>query len=114
MNTKATRQDAQRIVKLANQDWLIGDGKQEELTTLAENLAQGILAEPAPPSDPWKDDTLQFARLIDELSAAGVFHDKDIMATLRESTDLSTHQIKSMVSRATKRFEAFKAAFTAE
>lgn len=106
---KTMRESARRIVKLANQDWFHGDGKQAELTSHAENLAQGILAEPAPAADPWKDDLTQFSRLIDELAAAGVFGDKEIMGTLRDSMDLSTRHIKQLVERARRRFEAVKA-----
>lgn len=59
-------------------------------------------------SQPWDDNELQFARLIDELSAVGVFHDRDIMAGLSDSMDLSFKEILSLVKRATKRFEREK------
>lgn len=50
----------------------------------------------------WEDDKVQFARLIAELEAAGVFEldDSDTMRFLRESMDLETHEIMDIVERA--------------
>ena len=56
--------------------------------------------------DPWRDDTIQFARLIDEIQAAGV--DDDMIDALSTSMDLSIGRVKSLFARAEGVWEAAK------
>lgn len=59
---------------------------------------------------PWKNNRLQFARLIAELEASGVFAKKGVMKDLQESMDLDEDQILELVERASNDWDATKAA----
>lgn len=56
----------------------------------------------------WKNDEIQFARLIAELEAAGAFCRKNIMEDLCESMNLTKEQILEIVERASNRFDEIK------
>lgn len=56
----------------------------------------------------WKDDKIQFARLIAELNAAGVFQMDGVTRDLMESMDLDKAQILDIVERAEMVFEKAK------
>lgn len=55
----------------------------------------------------WKNNGIQFPRLIAELEAAGAFTPR-VMKELRASMDLSTHEISSVVDRAQGIWDAIK------
>ena len=59
---------------------------------------------------PWKNNNLQFARLIAELEMAGAFTKKSLMADLRESMDLTDSEICEIVERASNVWDAAKLA----
>ena len=56
----------------------------------------------------WNNDTVQFARLIAELNAYGVFNDEKVTSFLSESTGLCLADIDEVVERAEKRFGSDK------
>lgn len=60
----------------------------------------------------WKNDEIQFARLIAELEAAGAFT-QEVMEFLEESTDLTYEQISELVDRAQASWERTKAGIIA-
>jgi hypothetical protein len=55
----------------------------------------------------WNNDTVQFARLISELEAAGAFTN-NVVETLCESMDLSVGEIDEIVERAQNSFDEVK------
>ena len=57
---------------------------------------------------PWKNNSLQFARLIAELEMAGAFTKKNLMADLRESMDLTDAEICEIVERASNEWDRIK------
>lgn len=59
---------------------------------------------------PWKNNRLQFARLIAELEAVGAFTRKNIMEDLSETMDLTKEQILELVERASNEWDEIKAA----
>lgn len=48
----------------------------------------------------WDEDTVQYARLIVELDAAGVFQDRRVVGFVCASMDLTTDEIWELLSRA--------------
>lgn len=56
----------------------------------------------------WEVDTIQFARLIDECQAAGVFNDEELMSDVCESMDLEMDELFGIIDRAMNRFEQAK------
>jgi len=54
----------------------------------------------------WKDDDIQFARLLDEIRAHGV--PTNMMSDIESSMSLEAHQIEELFARATKRWEQIK------
>ena len=60
------------------------------------------------PNKNWKNDALQFARLIAELEMAGAFT-PEINALLRESMDLEQIWIDDLVNRAVVNWNKIKA-----
>lgn len=54
----------------------------------------------------WKDDDIQFARLLDEIRAHGV--PTNMMSDLESSTNLEAHQLEELFARATSRWEKIK------
>ena len=72
-----------------------------------------IVNKPLGPSTrlhPWKNNRLQFARLIAELEMAGAFIKKSLMSDLRESMDLTDEQICEIVERASNVWDEAKLA----
>ncbi|MCK9433697.1 MAG: hypothetical protein M0R32_02475 [Candidatus Cloacimonetes bacterium] len=59
---------------------------------------------------PWKNDRIQFARLIAELEMAGAFTRKNLMQDLCESMDLTEKEVLEIVERASNRFDEIKGA----
>jgi len=55
----------------------------------------------------WKNDKLQFARLISELDAIGVFNSLNLKM-LGEETDLTHNEIHELIDRAQKVFDDSK------
>lgn len=53
----------------------------------------------------WKDNKIQFARLIAELEGIGIFNNRKILKQLKEVTNLETESIFELVERAQKIFE---------
>lgn len=71
-----------------------------------------IVNKPKRPSSkrhPWKNNRLQFARLIAELEAAGAFIKKGLMKDLQDSMDLTTEEICEIVERASNEWDEAKA-----
>ena len=62
------------------------------------------------PNVNWRDNSIQFPRLISELQAAGALDDRDMMDALCLSMDLTEEQVFEIVGRADKQWEAIKAA----
>ncbi|MCX4094516.1 hypothetical protein [Nocardia sp. alder85J] len=56
----------------------------------------------------WTNDTVQFARLIAELEAAGAFADARITATLSASMDLAIDDVIDLKTRAVRLWEDAK------
>lgn len=72
-----------------------------------------IVNKPAYPSTKlhlWKNNRLQFARLIAELEMAGAFTKNSLMSDLRESMDLTDEQICEIVERASNVWDKAKLA----
>ena len=61
------------------------------------------------PNKNWKNNELQFARLIAELEFAGVWLNRDILDKLVESMDLEETQIIEIVDRACLIWDKIKA-----
>lgn len=75
-----------------NPDWISG-GRAAFVSNEPRNL--------------WEDDLVQFARLIAECEAAGVFNTENA-TELAESMDLTTAQLFDLVTRAEDRFDKMK------
>jgi predicted transcriptional regulator YheO len=56
----------------------------------------------------WNNDTLQFARLLAELNAAGVFNIEPVVESICNSMDLKPVEVWSIVNRAERQFEKDK------
>ncbi len=56
----------------------------------------------------WKDNSVQFPRLIAELDMAGVFSSPKVIRDLTASMDLSEDEILEIVDRATAKFNEIK------
>lgn len=57
--------------------------------------------------DLWKDDFVQFARLIAEAEAAGAFT-PDVLEEMSESMDLNMSDIYSVIDKAQTKFDEIK------
>lgn len=61
------------------------------------------------PDDNWKNDSIQFPRLIAEMEAAGFFTQQhELLSLLCQSMDLDLHQIHEIVDRAQQQWDAIK------
>ena len=59
----------------------------------------------------WDEDSVQFARLIAELSVTGVFQDCKIMELVCASMDLTKEEIQEIVNRALAEVRRVKDSF---
>jgi hypothetical protein len=60
------------------------------------------------PTDNWRDDLVQFARLIAEIEANGVISDNADLRGLLDSMDTSTKDLLELIDRAQKYWDRIK------
>lgn len=59
------------------------------------------------PEENWKNDSIQFPRLIAELQAVGVFNNT-VIADLKEAMDLTESEIQDLIDRACEQWDEIK------
>ena len=60
-------------------------------------------------NDNWRNNAIQFARLIAELEAAGVFNDSKLWVDLRQSMEVHEACLSELVDRASAEWDKYKA-----
>jgi len=97
---KYLKDNLHRLVTHALGEGLIC-GEEEAAVTRHSSTVENI-------TRPWKDDQIQFPRLIEELQGAGAFSSK-VIDELCESMDLTMEDIAEITKRARFRWENIKA-----
>jgi hypothetical protein len=99
---------SQEFVAGDQTDWENEDGESINESSKCEYVPMDMVQPTAKPKSKWKDNLVQFSRLIAEMESAGVFTG-DIIGKLSNEMDLTSLEICELIERAQKEWEKAKA-----